>query len=82
MTMADWIVKLDNFLKMSDREILDHAGKIFHEQASEKAAAEYDIYSEQQAKLSHSVDQHFDDSLDELKRIEKQRKKNDKGNHE
>ncbi len=28
MHMADWIAKLDDFLRLSDREILDHAGKI------------------------------------------------------
>jgi len=82
MTMGDWIVKLDDFLKMSDREILDHAGKVSHEQASEKAAAEYEIYSVQQAKLPQPVDEHFDKSLDELKRIEKQKKKDDTENHE
>ncbi len=28
MTMRDWIVKLDEFLKLSEHELLDHAGKI------------------------------------------------------
>lgn len=28
MTMRDWITKLDEFLKISGRELLDHAGKI------------------------------------------------------
>ena len=28
MTMRDWIVKLDDFLKLSGRELLNHAGKI------------------------------------------------------
>jgi hypothetical protein len=82
MTMADWIVKLDDFLKMSDREILDHAGKVSHEQAREKAELEFEVYSEQQAKLPQPVDEHFDKSLDELNRIEKQKEEDDKGNHE
>ena len=33
MHMRDWIVKLDAFLSLSDREILTHAGKISHELA-------------------------------------------------
>ena len=77
MTMADWIAKLDSFLELSSREILGHAGKISHEQAREKAEAEYESYREQQAALPQPVDEHFEQSLDELKRIEK-RKKRDK----
>ncbi|MBP9903744.1 MAG: virulence RhuM family protein, partial [Verrucomicrobia bacterium] len=33
MTMRDWIAKLDDFLKLSGRELLDHAGKVSHEAA-------------------------------------------------
>jgi hypothetical protein len=33
MTMNDWITKLDDFLKISDRELLTHPGKISHEAA-------------------------------------------------
>ena len=36
MYMADWIVKLDDFMKLSDREILTHTGKISHEIAKQK----------------------------------------------
>jgi hypothetical protein len=41
MTMHRWIEKLDDFLKISGRELLDHAGQISHEQALRKAEAEY-----------------------------------------
>ena len=74
MTMTDWIAKLDDFLKLSDRDILSHAGKIPHEQAKEKAEAEYGLYQQQQAALPQPVDEHFDQSLDELKQIEKRKK--------
>ncbi len=33
MHMRDWITKLDDFLKLSERDILTHAGKISHETA-------------------------------------------------
>ena len=75
MRMADWITKLDDFLKLGDREIIDHAGKISHEQAKEKAEAEYEIYRQQQAALPQPVDEHFDRSLEELKQIERQKTK-------
>jgi hypothetical protein len=37
MYMKDWIAKLDEFLKVSDRDILRHAGRVSHESAVEKA---------------------------------------------
>ena len=37
--MRDWIAKLDDFLRMGDREILTHAGKISHEQALTESGA-------------------------------------------
>jgi hypothetical protein len=33
MTMADWVKKLDGFLSLNDRNILDHAGKVSHQLA-------------------------------------------------
>lgn len=74
MSMIDWISKLDDFLKLSDREILKHAGKISHDDAKEKAEAEFLRFKVQQAKLPQPVDQHFDESLDELKKIESKAK--------
>ncbi|HCU24950.1 MAG TPA: hydroxyacid dehydrogenase, partial [Deltaproteobacteria bacterium] len=44
MTMRDWITKLDEFLKISGRKLLDHAGKISAEMAKIKAESEYRQY--------------------------------------
>ena len=74
MAMVDWIVKLDDFLRLSDREILNHAGRISHEDAKEKAELEFDRYRKEQATLAQPVDEHFEQSLDELKKIESQAK--------
>ena len=46
MTMKDWVLKLDDFLRMSESEVLDNAGKISHEMAIEKANGEYAKYRE------------------------------------
>ncbi|MFC4354200.1 virulence RhuM family protein [Chryseomicrobium palamuruense] len=51
MYMKDWIKKLDDFIKMSGSELLNHAGKISHEKAKLKAESEYQKYKE------HSKDQ-------------------------
>ena len=77
MTMTDWIAKLDDFLKLSDREVLDHAGRISHEQAKEKAEGEYERFRQQQASLPQPVDEHFAQSLEGLKQIEKRKKKDE-----
>jgi hypothetical protein len=73
MYMADWIGKLDDFLRLSERDILTHAGKISHEQAVEKAEIEFAKYRRAQAALPEPVDQHFEQTLDQLKRIEHQK---------
>jgi hypothetical protein len=44
MKMADWITKLDDFLKLSEREILTNAGKVSAEQAAQKAEKELEEY--------------------------------------
>ena len=44
MTMKDWIAKLDDFLRMSESEVLDNVGQISHEMAMEKASGEYVKY--------------------------------------
>ncbi len=72
MTMADWIVKLDDFLRLSGREILTNAGKISHDAAKSKAEAEYALFRHQQSALSQPVDADFENSLDELGKFEKQ----------
>jgi hypothetical protein len=44
MKMQDWIDKLDDFLKISEKKLLKDAGKISHKQAIEKAKKEYEKY--------------------------------------
>lgn len=46
MYMADWIKQLDNFLKLTNKSILQHSGTISHQKAIEKAHSEYEIYKE------------------------------------
>ncbi len=83
MTMRDWIAKLDDFLRLTDRQILTHAGKISHDQAVAKAAAEFEIFRQGQPGLTPPVDRHFDEAVDDLKRLEAKkprgRKRKDKG---
>jgi len=75
MTMADWIAKLDDFIRISDRKILAHAGTVSHDTARLKAEAELDRFRAAQDALPRPVDQHFAAAIDELKQIEDRAKK-------
>ncbi len=45
MTMKNWIVKLDAFLRLNEQEVLTHAGRISAEMAKEMAHAQYKRFS-------------------------------------
>lgn len=68
MTMSDWVAKLDDFLNMSDSEVLQNAGSISHEMALEKAKTEYDIYRKHTSDELSQVEKDF---LDSVKKTQK-----------
>ena len=70
MYMKDWIEKLNGFLSLNDREILQNAGSISHELAKENAEKEYVKFKNQQQKAIKESD--FDKVI---KKIEKKNKK-------
>ncbi|MBK5252185.1 MAG: virulence RhuM family protein [Peptostreptococcaceae bacterium] len=59
MYMKDWIEKLNDFIKMSGSELLDHAGKISHEEAKTKAELEYEKYKERSKEQLTQVERDF-----------------------
>ena len=59
MYMADWVTQLDNFLKMTNKEILTHNGTISHDKAIDKAHKEYDIYKERIKNRISKVEEDF-----------------------
>lgn len=69
MYMKDWITKLDDFLKLSEREILTHFGKISHEIAAAKAEAEYEQYRRQQLSEPSEVEKHFEAAVENIKKL-------------
>jgi len=71
MKMQDWINKLDDFLKISEKEILNNAGKISHEQALRKAKLEYEEYRKDEDKRYISdFDREMKKLEDKIKRRE------------
>jgi hypothetical protein len=73
MTMRDWIIKLDDFLKLSEHELLDHAGKISAEQARDKAELEYGKCRALIDSLPRAVDVDFDQAIKALPKPDKRR---------
>lgn len=71
MTMRDWIAKLDEFLKISGRRLLDHAGKITAEQAKRKAELEYDRYRALMDSQPRPVDIDFEKAVAEIQKLPK-----------
>ena len=74
MTMRDWITKLDEFLKLSEHELLDHAGKISAEQAKMKAELEYERYRVFLDSQPRLVDLDFEKAASKLKNLPKPKK--------
>lgn len=74
MYMADWIAKLDDFLQLSDREILRHAGRVSHDDAVAKADLEYDRFAGARAELPAPVEGHFEDAVRDVKQLENARR--------
>lgn len=67
MTMQNWIDKLDDFLKVSGKELLDNAWSISHKEAIKKAKIEYEKYRREE-------DKHYISDFDkEIKKLTKKK---------
>ena len=74
MTMRDWITKLDAFLNISGRELLDHAGKISADTAKAKAELEYERYHALMDTRPRAVDAEFEKAAKQLQKLPRPKK--------
>ncbi|WP_041957389.1 virulence RhuM family protein [Sulfurospirillum arsenophilum] len=74
MYMSDWIARLDDFLKMTGKDILEHAGKISHDKAIQKAYNEYEKYKEKTKNELSRVEQDFIEYIDTTAKMLKKAK--------
>jgi hypothetical protein len=70
MTMKDWVIKLNDFLKLGDRQILTHAGTVSREDAVAKAHAEYEKYHKIELEKPSPVESDFLKATEKVKQIE------------
>lgn len=69
MYMKDWIAILDDFLRISRKDILTHAGRVSAQLAKAKADSEYDKFKERTKNNLSAVEIHF------LEQFEREQKK-------
>ena len=68
MYMKDWIQKLDDFLKLSGKALLNHAGKISVEVAKQKADTEYQKFRKRTALQLSPVERDFIDNFEKARK--------------
>ena len=71
MYMKDWVDRLDDYLRMTDSEVLQNAGKVSHALAEQKAKEEYQKYKRLHSGELSRVEQAFLESVEATaKRLE------------
>ena len=74
MYMKDWLETIDDYLRMTRRDILTTKGKVTHQQALEKAHLEYEKYKRNQEYILSPVECHFLESIGELDKLDRDSK--------
>ncbi|MCD8218560.1 MAG: virulence RhuM family protein [Clostridiales bacterium] len=69
MYMKDWLETIDDYLKMTRRDILTTKGRVTHQQAIQKAHEEYAKYQKKQDDFLPPVEQHYIESMKELETL-------------
>lgn len=69
MAMKDWSPKLDDFLKLNERDILTDAGRISHELAMEKARGEFEKYDAERRRVEAAEPSEFDRAVEGIKKL-------------
>ena len=66
MSMQDWITKLEDFLRLSGRKILTHAGTVSHEEAVRKAELEFETFRQRQLAAPSQAEKDFEEAVKKL----------------
>ena len=67
MHMKNWIEKLNAFLNINNREILNHAGRISHNVAKSLAEKEYEKFNQKRIENEDKIDGDFEKTIKLLK---------------
>ena len=69
MYMKDWLSKLDDFLKLSGKELLTHSGKVSAEVARKKANEEYSKFHQRTMYELSPVELHFIENFEKEQKL-------------
>jgi hypothetical protein len=75
MYMQDWSTRLDDFLRLSGRDLLHHAGTVSHQAALAKAEAEFRKCRQAAARVPSRVAQDFEQAVATVKQLERKKGK-------
>lgn len=78
MYMKDWIFKLNDFLKLSGREVLSSPGTISHDKALKKALGEYEVWNAKRIEEPSRAEEDFLEAVKRTKQIEQDKKRSDR----
>jgi len=70
MYMKDWIDKLNGFISLNDRDILEDAGQISHEIAKQLAETEYEKFNRKRIASRDRQDSDFDKTVKMIERLQ------------
>lgn len=70
--MKDWVARLNAFLTLNDRDILNHTGKTSHQASEAFAFGQYEKYKAEETKRLESAEDDLDKAM---KRLEAKKKK-------
>ena len=74
MYKKDWLETIDDYLRMTRRDILTTKGKVTHQQALEKAHLEYEKYKRNPEYILSPVECHFLEGIGELDKLDRDSK--------
>lgn len=69
MTMRDWITKLDDFLRLGDRDVLTHAGRVTADMAKLRGGEEYERWHLRALEEPSVVERHFLEATAKVKQL-------------
>jgi len=75
MTMHAWIAKLDDFLRLGDRDVLTHAGRYTASAAKLKGGEEFERWRDRVIEQPSAVEAHFMEAVGKVKQLAKTAKK-------
>jgi hypothetical protein len=75
MYMKDWVEKLDDFLRFTNRNVLSHSGKVSQKMMEQKAHQEFKTYDQKRRNEADKTLSDFDKLVEETKKSTTPKKK-------